>query len=228
MSKKDTAAKEEQKGPVSPYIDARREWNERYGSYIARAKNWRLATFGVIGICLVQSFGLVGLAMQSKIVPYVVTLDRLGAAVSVTRADQMQKMDEKVIKSLLARWTADVRGVVSDGTAQRQMIDRTYSMLSNGTRALSMVNEYYKNDPPTTRSATSAVSVEISSVIPITDKTWQVEWEETTRSTQGGITGKQRWKANLTIALNPPTTEAQIFKNPIGLYIVDLSWSQTL
>ena len=159
---------------------------------------------------------------------YVVTLDRLGSAVSVTRADQMQKMDEKVIKSLLARWTADVRGVVSDGTAQRQMIDRTYSMLSNGTRALSMVNEYYKNDPPTTRSATSAVSVEISSVIPITDKTWQVEWEETTRSTQGGITGKQRWKANLTIALNPPTTEAQIFKNPIGLYIVDLSWSQTL
>ncbi len=130
MSKKDTAAKKSKKGQFSPYIDARREWNERYGSYIARAKNWRLATFGVIGICLVQSFGLVGLAMQSKIVPYVVTLDRLGSAVSVTRADQMQKMDEKVIKSLLARWTADVRGVVSDGTAQRQMIDRTYSMLS--------------------------------------------------------------------------------------------------
>ena len=128
----------------------------------------------------------------------------------------------------LLLFIADVRGIVSDGSAQRQMIDRTYSMLSNGTRALSMVNEYYKNDPPTTRSATSAVSVEISSVIPITDKTWQVEWEETTRSTQGGITGKQRWKANLTIALNPPTTEAQIFKNPIGLYIVDLSWSQTL
>lgn len=230
MSTKDKNATQldQQQSKNSPYLDARREWNERYGSYLSRMKNWRLTAFGVIIICIIQAVGLVGLAMQSKVVPYVVALDSLGSAVHVSRADQLQKTDERVIKSLLARWVSDTRSVVSDGTAQRQMIDRTYSMLSNNTRALSIVNEYYKNDPPFSRSATSAVSVNVSSVISITDKTWQVEWEETTRSNQGGIINKQRWKANLTIAFNPPTTEAQIYKNPIGAYVVDLSWSQIL
>jgi hypothetical protein len=29
----------------SPYLAARREWDERYGSFITRAKNWRTAAF---------------------------------------------------------------------------------------------------------------------------------------------------------------------------------------
>jgi len=140
----------------------------------------------------------------------------------------MGKTDERVVKALLARFISDARGVVSDGIAQRQMIDRTYAMLSNGTRALSIVNEFYKGDPPFARAATSGVTTEVSSVIPVTDKTWQVEWEETTRSTSGAITNKLRWKANLTLAFNPPTNERQIRVNPIGVFITDLSWSQVL
>jgi len=27
---------------VNPYLDGRREWNERYGSYIKQASAWRL------------------------------------------------------------------------------------------------------------------------------------------------------------------------------------------
>ena len=220
--------KESGKGINDPYLDARREWNERYGSYISRAKNWRLMAFGVLGVCLVQTVGLVVMATQNKLVPYVVQVDKLGSAVPVARADQMGKTDERVVKALLARFISDARGVVSDGIAQRQMIDRTYAMLSNGTRALSIVNEFYKGDPPYSRAATSGVTTEISSVIPVTEKTWQVEWEETTRSTSGAIINKLRWKANLTLAFNPPTNERQIRVNPIGLFITDLSWSQVL
>ena len=32
----------------SPYLSARREWNERYGDYIAQARNWRRAAFAAI------------------------------------------------------------------------------------------------------------------------------------------------------------------------------------
>lgn len=220
--------KESSKGVNDPYLDARREWNERYGSYISRAKNWRLMAFGVLGVCLVQTVGLVVMATQNKLVPYVVQVDKFGSAVPVARADQMGKTDERVVKALLARFISDARGVVSDGIAQRQMIDRTYALLSNGTRALSIVNEFYKGDPPYSRAATSGVTTEISSVIPVTEKTWQVEWEETTRSTSGAIINKLRWKANLTLAFNPPTNERQIRVNPIGLFITDLSWSQVL
>ncbi len=43
----------------NPYLDARREWAERYGSYIAHARNWRLFSLGMLAIALVESVGLV-------------------------------------------------------------------------------------------------------------------------------------------------------------------------
>ena len=59
-------------GIESPYLSARREWNERYGDYIARARNWRWAAFAALGISLVLAIGVVWEAAQSKVVPYVV------------------------------------------------------------------------------------------------------------------------------------------------------------
>lgn len=213
---------------ANPYLDARREWNERYGSYIARANHWRLMAFGVMAVCLVESVGLVILGTQNKLVPYVVAVDKLGSLVPVARADEMSRTDERVVKALLARFVADVRGVVSDGIAQRQMIDRVYSMLSNGTRALTIVSEFYKADPPFGRAANSGVSIEVSSVIPVTERTWQIEWEEITRSTSGGILNRLRWKASVTVAISAPTSERQIRANPVGVFVTDLNWSQVL
>ena len=40
----------------NPYLDARREWNERYGSYINQAKNWRLTSLISMLISLVAVF----------------------------------------------------------------------------------------------------------------------------------------------------------------------------
>ena len=216
------------RGSPSPYMDARREWNERYGDYIARARNWRFFALGVLGVCIIETVGLVVLGTQSRIVPYVVQVDRLGSAVPVARADTMAKTDDRVVKALLARFIADVRGVVGDGTAQRQIIDRSYAMLSNGTRALTVVNEFYKADPPSSRAASVGVSVDIASVIPVTERTWQIDWEETSRNTSGAVVGKTRWKANVTLAFSPPTNERQIRANPIGVFVTDLNWSQTL
>lgn len=215
-------------GDMTPYLAARREWNERYGSYIAQAKNWRVAFFIVLGVCALETAGLVVMGTQNKLIPYVVQVDKLGTPVAVGRADAAGKVDDRVIKAELARWISDVRGVVSDGIVQRQMVDRTYSKLSKGTRALTIVNEYFKGNPPPSRAQTEAVTADVSSVIAVSDKTWQVDWTETTRNTSGAVTGTVKWRAILTIALNPPTTDALIRVNPAGIYLVDLSWSQVL
>mgnify|MGYP000903384494 CR=1 FL=1 len=56
-----------------------------------------LMAFGVLGVCLVQTVGLVTMATQNKLVPYVVQVDKLGSVVPVARADQMNKTDERVV-----------------------------------------------------------------------------------------------------------------------------------
>ena len=64
----------------TPYLSARREWNERYGDYIARARSWRWAAFGAIAVALALAIGVVWQGAQSKVVPYVVEVDKLGDA----------------------------------------------------------------------------------------------------------------------------------------------------
>jgi len=60
-------AKEAQpKAPDTPYLAARREWNERYGDHVKSAHQWRLAAFGSIAIALASVGGLVAVSMQSK------------------------------------------------------------------------------------------------------------------------------------------------------------------
>jgi type IV secretory pathway TrbF-like protein len=40
---------------TSPYLAARREWDERYGNLITRAKNWRIAAFLALLIATLES-----------------------------------------------------------------------------------------------------------------------------------------------------------------------------
>src|SRR5579863_6690025 len=112
----------------TPYLSARREWNERYGDYIARARSWRWAAFSALAVSLVLAVGVVWQGAQSKVVPYVVEVDKLGDAVAVARADRAASADVRVIKAQLAAWTVDVRSVSSDPLAQKAALSRSYAM----------------------------------------------------------------------------------------------------
>ena len=88
---------------VNPYLAGRREWNERYGDYIARARSWRAVAILALLIAVIASAGLVHVASQSRIVPYIVRVDKLGAAAAVDRADEPLKPDQPLI---VASWRA--------------------------------------------------------------------------------------------------------------------------
>jgi len=62
----------------SPYLDARREWNERYGSYIAQARQWRLVALLCVLALIVAVGGAFYFAQRSLLIPYVVEVGREG------------------------------------------------------------------------------------------------------------------------------------------------------
>jgi type IV secretory pathway TrbF-like protein len=64
--------------PENPYLAARQEWNERYGSYVKAAAAWRIV--GVTGMLMAVigfSYALYQ-STQVKLVPYIVEVDKLG------------------------------------------------------------------------------------------------------------------------------------------------------
>ena len=211
-------------GNENPYLSARREWNERYGGYIARARNWRLAAFSALGISAVLALGVVWEAAQSKVVPYVVEVDKLGDAIAVGRADRAAPADGRVVKAQLAAWIVDVRSVSSDPTAEKAALSRAYAMTA--ASATTFLDDYYRQHSPFGQTRTVAVSVD--AVLPVSDKTYQLQWSEDAHDLQGRDIETTHWLASLTIAFDPPSTERGILNNPLGLYITGISWTQRL
>jgi type IV secretion system protein TrbF len=212
----------------SPYLDARKEWDERYGSLIARANNWRRAAFIALTIAVLQTGGLIALAMKTKVVPFVVAIDNLGRTVASGPADQATAADDKLKRAALFRWVSDLRTVTIDGVAQRKAIDRVYTMIASGSPAQVEVGDFYRLAPPHERAQTRTVDVEVKAAFATSEKTYQVEWTETVRGLAGQVESEERWKGSFTIAVNPPNDERLIRLNPLGIYVTNVSWSRVL
>lgn len=213
---------------ANPYLDARREWNERYGSYIARARTWRTIAVLTSLAAVAAVIGIAWIGAQNKFVPYVVQVDKLGAAVAVAPAERANMPDIRVVKAQLAEFIANLRTVSPDVAVERQLISRGYAMVATGTPAYTTLNEYFKTNNPLQTAQTETIQVEVQSVLPLSDKTFQVEWHEEHRAGSGDLIKRTRWKAAIEVGFNPPTDEAGIMKNPLGVFVTNIQWSQQL
>jgi type IV secretion system protein TrbF len=103
---------------VSAYLTARREWDERYGDLISRARNWRTIGLLCLVLALIQAAGMIAVSMRSKTIPYVVAVDSLGRQVATGPADENFTPDDRLRRAVLLEWITDLRTVTSDGIAQ--------------------------------------------------------------------------------------------------------------
>src|SRR3954447_12302814 len=212
----------------NPYLVARREWDERYGDLISRARNWRtmalLSGLGALG----ATGGVVWLSARSRDVPFLVLMSSLGRPVASGMAEQASAADDRLKRAEILNWVENLRLVTTDPVAQRKAIDRVYAHIASGSHAQTFISEFYRNDPPFKRAQTDTVAVEVRSVLPTSDRTYELEWIETTRDLYGTVKAADHWKGSFSIALSPPTDEATARKNPLGLYVTQTSWSRVL
>src|SRR5947207_2381648 len=129
----------ERETTMSPYLAARREWDERYGDLLTRAQNWRIVAVICAVAVVMQTAGLIALSMRSKVVPYVIAVDSLGHQVAAGPADESSLADDRLKRATLFDWIENLRTVTADGITQRKSIDRVYARLANGSPALSVI-----------------------------------------------------------------------------------------
>ena len=212
----------------NPYLAARREWDERYGHLITRERNWRLMALLCALSSLLTVAGLIYLSARTHIVPFVVAMDSLGRPVAAGPAEQTTTADDRIKRATLYAWLENLRLVTSDGVAQRKAIDRVYAYVASGSQAQAFISDFYRGDPPQKRAQTETASIEVQSVLPTSERTFEIEWAETTRDLYGTVTQRARWKAAFTIAINPPIDEATARVNPLGIYVTNASWGKLL
>jgi type IV secretion system protein VirB5 len=64
-------------------------------------------------------------------------------------------------------------------------------------------------------------------VVRASERSFQVKWTETAFE-RGSASGTSRWTAILTIKVEPPRSAAALRKNPLGLFVEAIDWSEEL
>jgi type IV secretion system protein VirB5 len=180
-------------------------------------------------ITLASIGGIIHIGSQSKFIPYVVQVDKLGETVAAGPVTATATVDPRILTATVSEFISSARMVTPDVALQRKAILKLYSMLSTNDPATGKMNEWLNGVSPFKRAENEMVSVEIKSVLAQTKDTWQVDWLETTRDRLGVVKeAPKNMRSLITVSTTentPQTTEEQIRLNPLGIYIRDFSWS---
>ena len=203
----------------------------RQFSDLARGKrNWQLVAFGSLALLALSVVGLVTLALQSRVVPYVVEVDALGRAEAIAPADAVPAVEDRVVTAALSSFVSNIRTAYPDPVAQRDAVYRAYAHVAGDARGYL---ESYFSDPandPRQQGKGYRRAVEITNVLPVPGgveggpKTYRVQWNEREESPREGVR-ERAWEGYLSVTVAPPTTTEAVERNPLGVYVTDLSWS---
>jgi type IV secretion system protein VirB5 len=214
---------------------------EFYGAFadLARGKrNWQVAAFVSLGLAAVLAAGLVGVGVRSTIVPYVVEVDRLGAARAFGPAERVAAADQRVVLRDVASFVRDVRSVAADPLVQREMVTRAFAFADR--EAATFLNAYFAdpaNDPRRLSRELTRL-VEITGVLAVPagadpderapTRTWKVSWtERAVPRAAGGLPSEAAWEGYFTTRLDPPArADERLTLNPLGVYVTQLHWTQ--
>lgn len=211
--------------PDTPFQRAGQLWDERIGSARVQARNWRLMAFGCLGLTTALSGGLLWQSLQSRVVPYVVEVDRLGEPRAIAAAETGYHPTDPQIAWFLGRFIISVRSVSLDPVLMRQDWLAAYDFTTK--RGAVFLDDYARTADPFGHIGERTVSVQVTSVVRASDRSFQVKWIETDYE-RGDQTGATHWTAILTVLLEAPSSTDRLRKNPLGLYVDAVDWSREL
>jgi type IV secretory pathway TrbF-like protein len=212
----------------TPYKRARQEWDERMGNAVIQARNWRLATFVTLFALIFAIAGLAYVGSKPKSLPYVVEIDKLGAATFRGELGQQLrdfKPSDVQVKYHLNRFVHGVRTVSSDAKVTKQFWTEAFAMCTE--RCGRMLTTYVAGaGNPVKRAEIETVHIEIVAEVQVSAGTWQVDWREKSWDLNGNFNHEVVWRGMFHVQLRPPTGVEDLRQNPIGLYIDEFHWDR--
>jgi type IV secretion system protein VirB5 len=193
---------------------------------------WQIVGLLSLLLCVCSTGALIHFASLSRFVPYVVEVDRSGAAAAVGPGLPMPHASKAVIEAQLERFVTLSRRVTTDIGLQRAAIFGVYGMLTPDDPATAKVTDYLngsKARTPFARAQSETVSTEVASVLQQSDDSWQVDWVETTYEQPSGKR-KERFEMRALVQVYQSETrrmtEEALRANPLGVFIRDFNWNR--
>jgi type IV secretory pathway TrbF-like protein len=211
--------------PVTPYQKAAQAWDDRIGSARVQAKNWRLMAFGSFVLAFVLAAGLIWQSLQSRVVPYVVEVNKFGGVQAVGPAIQHYQPNDAQIAYFLARFISDVRSLSTDPVIVRNDWLEAYDYATD--HGAVFLNDFAQKNDPFKAIGEHTTSVQVTSVVRVSDASFQVKWTEENFD-HDALAATEHWTAILSVVTKPPANTDVLRKNPLGLYVNGINWSRDL
>ena len=217
------------KSPATPAERARAAYDERIGSVVVQNYNWRRIAIGLLVVCFMLGGGLTTLALTSRVVPYVVTVDKTTGEVQQAGAliAQNYTPQEAEIRYFLAQFIQNARNIQLDPVQQERMQNQALAFLTQS--AAQKYHTIQRNEHFRERYAKVTAQTKINSIekIPDTDS-YHVTWLEEEFDIATGAQRQRSYQGVFTITVIEQRDEARLLVNPLGLYISDLNFSEEM
>jgi type IV secretion system protein VirB5 len=212
---------------TNPYVigsEGRKEWNDRYMNMSKGIRSWQIACIVIACIAFGELFVISKMSSESKIKPYVVETNQ-GVPYAMKPVKDLDEKDTLIINYAVNQFVINAKSIIADATALKSMLDKVYAYSSGNT--LGFLQDYYSKNNPFDLAARFTVSINIINILPVSKNTWEVNWQETKRNVNGGsVVSITKWVGHFTTSFGK-VNEQYINDNPFGLYITDVSWSQS-
>lgn len=211
--------------PATPYQRAAQVWDDRMGSARVQAKNWRLIALCLVALSFVLAGGLVWRSTQSIVTPYVIELASDGAVRAIGPADGRYEPTDAQIAFHLGAFIQNTRSISIDPIVVRQNWLTAYAYATD--RAASTLNDYARDHDPFAEIGRKSVTVDVLSIVRASGDSFTVRWRETAYR-NGGEVSRDTWTATLSVITDTPRDADTLHRNPLGLYVHGINWSQDL
>lgn len=213
--------------PRNPFLEARSEWNAVNGAALAERQAWMVVGLLSLLIALASVAGVIHIGSQSKIMPYVVEVDKAGTVIGGGTIDMNPKATDRVKQAFVASFITQARMVTPDISLLRRAVEFVRDVVRQGDPAYVKLAEYWQANPPNVRAEKILVDVQITSTLAASESTWEVEWIEITRGRDGVVQQQTPMRALVTLTSDPAriTNATLMRKNPLGLFVTDINWS---
>jgi type IV secretory pathway TrbF-like protein len=221
------SGKSKEKKSATPFFNEESN-RDRYMDLARDKHNWQIAWRITAGLLAVSIAFNGKYMLDSKYIPYMVVVDKLGTVVSVGPADKANPIDVKRIeRSEMIEWVENTRRVVSDQAAQKDYLRKSYARVEEGSKAKRELDDFIEKTKPFEMAAINTKEAEVKYALRRGDNTFEVEWTETLIAPNGEKLPAERWKGVFTYKLVVPQDDKAIRANGAGFYITDFQWSKT-
>jgi type IV secretion system protein TrbF len=208
---------------ISPYEKAMEVWDEHLRAAQIQITRWRWAALGSMTTAFFLVLAFIMRTSQSDVMPYVVSVERLGTVNGVGYVRQSYQPSDALISYFIAQFIEDVRSLSVDPVVVHAKWRQAYHYVTD--RGATMLNYYASKADQFSKIGIKATVVETLFVVRVTPNSFKVRWKETSYEKQEPLLTEQ-FTGAITVVFKDSEVPEKLRENPLGLYIHGLSWSR--